>query len=179
MPPTLIVTPSKRQFMTKITQLRLAIIAVMAAFIGLMVGLEWEKRQRGGVCDASHQWCETEVSGFSTAMQITSPQAGQVITPTPIQINFSGLPDADKLTVRLSGHNMYMGQFDINLTKQAASEDINWQANTPLPNCIPDHDMIWRIDLLPPFEGSFYFTSTEHAQEGEALPPGLLGAAQQ
>jgi hypothetical protein len=74
---------------------------------------------------------------------------------------------------------MYMGQFDINLTKQAASEDINWQANTPLPNCIPDHDMIWRIDLLPPFEGSFYFTSTEHAQEGEALPPGLLGAAQQ
>ena len=164
--------------MSKITQLRLAIIAVMATFIGLMVGLEWEKRQRGDACDASHQWCHGDVSGNSTAMQISSPQEGQVITPTPIQINFSGLPDADKLSVRLSGHNMYMGQFDISLTKQSGDEN-NWQAETLLPNCIPDHDMIWRIDFLSPYEGSFYFTSTEYDQEDHIVQLGLLGEPNQ
>ncbi|HCH24290.1 MAG TPA: hypothetical protein DE179_08340 [Oceanospirillaceae bacterium] len=165
--------------MTKITQLRLAIIAVMAAFIGLMLGLEWDKRQQGdGVCDASHQWCNSDVSGNSTAMRISSPHDGQIITPTPIQINFSGLPDANQLSVRLSGHNMYMGQFDIHLTRQTG-DNHSWQAATPLPNCIPNHDMIWRLDFLPPYEGSFYFTSTENAQQGQALQPGLLGEPNQ
>ncbi len=165
--------------MNKITQLRLALIAIMAAFIGLMVGLEWEKRQRGDVCDASHQWCSSEISGTTTTMQVTSPQEGQVITPTPIQINFSGLPNADTLTVRLSGHNMYMGQFDINLNKLTDNEDSNWRASTPLPNCIPDHDMIWRIDFLPPYEGSFYFTSTEDGQADADVQPGILGEPKQ
>ena len=146
--------------MSKIAQLRLVIIAIMAAFIGLMVGLEWQRKQRGDVCDASHQWCESDVSGNASSMQITSPQEDIIITPTPINISFTGLADKGDLQVRLSGHNMYMGQFDITLQKQA--DENRWQASTPLPNCIPDHDMIWRIDFLPPYEGSFYFTSTEH-----------------
>ena len=151
--------------MTNMQRFRLLLIAFMAAFIGLMVGLEWQKSQQGDVCDASHQWCESDVSGNATRMQVISDTEGdRIITPTPIRIRFDGLEQADKVKVRLSGHNMYMGQFDIDLQRQSEL----WQASTPLPNCIPEHEMIWRIDFLPPYEGVYFFTSTEYESPNPA-----------
>ncbi len=145
--------------MFNMQRFRLILLAFMAAFIGLMVGLEWQKSQQDGVCNASHQWCESEVSGESSRMQVISDTQGdRIITPTPIRIQFDGLADAQNVKVRLSGHNMYMGQFDITLLPQ----DNLWQARTPLPNCIPDHEMIWRIDFLPPHKGVYFFTSNEY-----------------
>jgi hypothetical protein len=151
--------------MTNMQRFRLILLAFIAAFIGLMVGLEWQKSKQGDVCDASHQWCQEDISGTSTRMQVISDTEGdRIITPTPIRIRFDGLDQADNIRVRLSGHNMYMGQFDINLERQGEL----WQASTPLPNCIPDHEMIWRIDFLPPYEGVYYFTSTEYESPNPA-----------
>lgn len=147
----------------------------MATFIGLMVGLKWfkgpsdnqqqEVDQEEEVCDANNQWCEQTISGHQTSMRISTPEGDTVITPTPITIEFKGLAEAESLRVRMSGYNMYMGQFDIDLQRQGDS----WQANTPLPSCTPDHDMIWRIKFLPPYTGTYYFTSTDQVTE-EKIP---------
>ena len=159
--------------MNRIVFLRLSLIAAITAFIGLMVGLQWQKSQvqdkpqddsqNQEVCDANNQWCKQNISGHQTTLRISTPQGGDIITPTPITIELKGLPETNNLRVRMSGHNMYMGQFDITLQRQADG----WQASTPLPNCIPDHDMIWQIDFLPPYEGTYYFTSIEQSDEAQ------------
>jgi hypothetical protein len=83
-----------------------------------------------------------------TGLQVISAANGStigqaIITPALIHINAKGIT-ADRLIGRISGVNMYMGQFDVTFERR----NDQWQGLTSLPNCVDNHPMVWKIELL-------------------------------
>jgi hypothetical protein len=131
--------------------IRLAFIGLLILAIGLWVGLNAKPDiDKIPGCDASLQWCLSPSASIDTGtgLQVISAANGStigqaIITPALIHINAKGIT-ADRLIGRISGVNMYMGQFDVTFERR----NDQWQGLTSLPNCVDNHPMVWKIELL-------------------------------
>ena len=145
--------------------IRLTFIGLLILAIGLWVGLsttlDIDKIQG---CDASLQWCldQDQSTGTNTgtgtktdtgtktttSLQVIgaakgSTQGQPITTPALIHINAKGIT-AERLVGRISGVNMYMGQFDVTFKR----DNGQWQGITSLPGCVDSYPMVWKIELL-------------------------------
>ena len=127
--------------------IRLAFIGLLILAIGLWVGLNTKPNlDEIPGCDASFQWCLSQDQ--STQLQVIGAAQGSIlgqpiVTPALIHINAKGIT-SDRLVGRISGVNMYMGQFDVAFKRHNGQ----WQGLTSLPSCINNHPMVWKVELL-------------------------------
>ena len=153
--------------MNKVVVLRLILIACIGSFMGFIVAQQWHQSSistppEQALCDASQQWCGSVNGNQAINMRVTSSLGNNIITPANIKLAVTGAKSAADMQARITGVNMYMGQFDLDFERQS---DQSWQANTPLPSCNTDAGMIWQVSLLPPYSGDFYFTSSAQGIE--------------
>lgn len=149
--------------MNKVVVLRLILIACIGSFMGFIVAQQWhQSTPEQALCDASQQWCGSVNGNQAINMRVTSSLGNNIITPANIKLAVTGAKSAADMQARITGVNMYMGQFDLDFERQS---DQSWQANTPLPSCNTDAGMIWQVSLLPPYSGDFYFTSSAQGIE--------------
>ena len=127
--------------------MRLGFIGLLMLAIGLWVGVS-SKPNLDEItgCDASLQWCLSQDQ--STQLQVIGAAQGSmlgqpIVTPALIHINAKGIT-ADRLVGRITGVNMYMGQFDVAFKPNNGQ----WQGLTSLPSCIDTHPMVWKVELF-------------------------------
>jgi hypothetical protein len=133
--------------------IRLAFIGLLILAIGLWVGLSTKPDiDKIPGCDASLQWClgQDHSTGTKTATSLQvigaakdSTQVQRVTTSALIHINAKGIT-AERLVGRITGVNMYMGQFDVTFKYNNGQ----WQGITSLPSCVNSHPTVWIIELL-------------------------------
>tara|TARA_B110000977_G_C10666172_1_gene333825 strand:- start:1 stop:501 length:501 start_codon:yes stop_codon:yes gene_type:complete len=139
--------------------IRLVFIGLLILAIGHWVGLGTKPDiDKIPGCDASLQSCldQNQSTGTNTgtgtktatSLQVIgaakdSTQGQPITTPALIHINAKGIT-ADRSVGRITGVNMYMGQFDVTFKRNNGQ----WQGITSLPNCVNSHPMVWVIELL-------------------------------
>lgn len=149
--------------------IRFAFIGLLVLIVGLWVGLSAKPNiDKIPGCDASLTWCLN--SDQTLSLQVIGAAKGSIqgqpiATPALIHINLKGVDEEPLKTTplvgRISGVNMYMGQFDVVFKRQQNQ----WQGLTSLPSCVDQHPMVWKIELLKtgkPTGTHFLFSSHQN-----------------
>jgi len=129
--------------------LRFPFIGLLILAIGIWVGISTKQNlDEIPGCNASLEWCSIQDQNTDTRLQVIGAAKGSIqgqpiSTPALIHINAKGIT-ADRLVGRISGVNMYMGQFDVTFNYSNGQ----WQGLTSLPGCVDNHPMVWKIELL-------------------------------
>ncbi|MCS5559909.1 MAG: hypothetical protein NZ738_10960 [Oceanospirillaceae bacterium] len=143
---------------------RLVIIGLLVLSLGLWVGLGRQPTQTPDTdCDASLNWCSGADEQLQMHVTKSTKELSSNTGPDLIEIALVGV-SATELSGRISGENMYMGQFNVNFKRNQQGQ---LQAITNLPNCVESQAMIWRLDINHGETAShqnqtFFFSSPTH-----------------
>ena len=130
------------------TFIHLVIIGGLTLGIGLWLGMinQDDTAMPINNCDANATWCNNQQSAFNL-MVVPANTAKATNNPQLIHINVAGatLNSNEPLIGRISGGNMYMGQFDVFFKPNETGQ---LQALTSLPSCAETQPMVWKISLI-------------------------------